>query len=203
MDLIEKLTAFFERLPGIGPRQAKRCVFALLEKDESFIQNFSNSILKLKANIKRCALCFYTFESVETRENECQICKNINKDQNLIMVVQKEIDLENIEKSKCYNGKYFVLGGSISLLDKEGVKKIRMKELFERIKNDLKITEIILALNADKEGEATSLYIKRIMEPFEKQRNLKITGFARGLSSGTEIEYSDKDTLQNAFINRK
>lgn len=201
-NLIEKLSALFGEFPGVGPRQAKRFVYALINKDEDFVKNLSSLVLELKTKINRCPLCFYTF-TAENAAQKCSFCENPNRDKNILMVVQKEVDLENIEKSKCHNGKYFVLGGAISLLKPETVKNIRMRELFYRVKNDKDLKEIIIAMNADKEGEATVLYIEKIMEPFIKSRELKITRFGRGLQSGAEIEYADIDTLQNAFLNRK
>lgn len=206
INIIEKLSAIFGELPGIGPRQAKRLVFAMLEKDESFIKNFSSLLLELKNKIRICELCFYSFETAHNEISEkpiCPLCKNENRDKSILLIVQKEIDLENIEKSKCYNGKYFVLGGSVSLLNKNSAKKLKLRELFEKMKNEKHIKEAVLAMNTDKEGEATCLYIEKILDPFVNSRGIKITKLAKGLSSGAEIEYTDKDTLENAFINRK
>lgn len=207
MNIIEKLALAFQDLPGIGPRQAKRFVFALLEKDKECAERLSSLILDLNNGVKRCSSCFFVFEELKNTagrpELKCPICENLNRDKTMLLVVQKEIDLENIENSRVFNGRYFILGGAISLLNKNGVKKIRMRELFERIKNDRDIKEIIIAMAADREGETTNLYINKILEPFVKQRGIKITRFGRGLSSGAEIEYADKDTIENAFLNRK
>jgi len=202
-NIIEKLSALFEQLPGVGPRQAKRFVYALIDKNDNFVKNLSSLVLELKTKINRCSLCFYTFTGSDTASEKCSFCENLNRDKNILMVVQKEIDLENIEKSKCHNGKYFVLGGAISLLKPEAIKNIRMRELFYRVKNDAYLKELTIAMNADKEGEATVLYIEKIMEPFIKSRELKVTRFGKGLQSGAEIEYADIDTLQNAFLNRR
>lgn len=205
-NIIEKLSAIFGGLPGIGPRQAKRLVFSILEKDANFVKNFSSLLLELKNKIKMCESCFYSFEINQNENTEktlCLLCKNENRDKTTLLIIQKEIDLENIEKSKCYNGIYFVLGGSISLLNKSLNNKLRLRELFEKIKNNRNIKETVLAMNTDKEGEATALYIEKILEPFVNSRGLKITRFAKGLSAGAEIEYTDKDTLENAFLNRK
>lgn len=205
-NIIEKLSVIFSELPGIGPRQAKRLVFAILEKDENFIKNFSSLLLELKNKIEICESCFYSFEAVHNETNKktkCPLCENENRDKSILLIVQKEIDLENIEKSKCFGGKYFVLGGSVSLLNKNQTNKLRLRELFEKIKNEKHIKEAVLAMNTNKEGEATCLYIEKILEPFVNNRGLKITKLAKGLSSGAEIEYTDKDTLNNAFLNRK
>ena len=170
------------------------------------MQSLSFLISQIKSKIKRCDNCFYVFHNASENslnEKKCRFCRDKNRENGVIMVLQKEIDLENIEKSGCYNGKYFVLGGIISLLNPEQVKKIRMRELWNRVNADKEVNELVIALNADKEGEATVNYIKQIMDAFVKKRGLKITRFARGLSSGSEIEYIDKDTIKNAFLNRK
>ncbi len=204
---IEKLTEALQKLPGIGPRQAKRIVFAILEKEESFAKNLCGLISELNNRIRRCKYCFYAFEETgsKTQENICLLCKNASSDAGALLVVEKEIDLENIEKSGCYNGRYFVLGGVLSLFNKnDDLKKIRMRELFYRVKNDINIIkEVAVAMSATKEGDATIMYINKILEPIAKNSNLKITALGRGLSSGAEIEYSDKDTIKNAFLNRK
>lgn len=205
---IEKLAGMLQKLPGIGPRQAKRITFAILEKEEGFAKNLCGLISELGNKIKRCEYCFYAFESSAASKNQkniCPLCEDKSRDISSLIVVEKEIDLENIEKTNCYNGRYFVLGGTLSLFNKnEDLKKIRMKELFYRVKNDINaVKEVIMALSATKEGEATSIYIDKILEPIMKNSDLKITSLGRGLSSGAEIEYSDKDTLKNAFLNRK
>lgn len=235
---IEQLASAFQKLPGVGPRQAKRFVFAILEKDLEYAKTLSSFIWEARNKIVRCAACFYAFElhnsdfqlqnsNVKTLRL-CSVCQNASRDNSLLLIVQKEIDLENIEKSRCYDGKYFILGGAIFLLNpiklprskaglsdcgdknqissginKNGGDKIRMRELFERVKNDKNIKEVILAMNTDREGETAGLYINKILEPFVQQRALKITRFGKGLSSGAEIEYADKDTIQNAFQNRR
>lgn len=203
---IEKLAETLQKLPGIGPRQAKRMVFAILEKEGDFAKNLCDLISELSAKIKRCKHCFYAFErETKEQENICPLCKDTSRDIATLLIVEKEIDLENIEKSGCYNGRYFVLGGVLSLFNKNNdLKKIRMRELFYRVKNDINtIKETAIALSATKEGDATIMYINKILEPIAKNSNLKITALGKGLSSGAEIEYSDKDTIKNAFLNRK
>lgn len=203
MNIIEKLAKILQSLPGIGPRQAKRLAYSFLNKDSEFINQFSFLLKELKIKARRCPECFYTFETNGEEKEKCAFCANSSRDKKLLMVVLKEIDLENIEKTNCYNGKYFVLGGTVPLLAKDSLNKIRMKELFYKIKEDTDIKEIIIAMNQDKEGEATNLYIGKILEPFLRVRGLKITSFGKGLSSGSEIEYADKNTIEHAFLNRK
>jgi len=185
------------QFPGIGPRQAKRFAYFLADKDEQYIKNFTDTIIQVKKNIRQCPDCFRFFEST-TIVDSCGICSNINRDKSLLMIVEKDTDLENIEKSGIYNGRYFVLGGVISLNGKNNINNLRFKQLFELIKNKKPI-EAVLALSATIEGENTARYIEKILEPLK----IKITHLGRGLSTGAELEYIDSETLNNALKNRK
>lgn len=192
MNNFEKLIEYFLKFPGVGPRQAKRFAYFLADKDENFVKNFTEVILEIKKSIKQCPSCFRFFEG-ETLM--CNICSGLNKEKTLL-VVEKDVDLENIEKSGVYNGKYFVLGGVILLVNGRQ-NNLRFKELFEKVKKE-KPQEIILALSANVEGENTSRYAKKILEPLK----VKISKLGRGLSTGTELEYSDSETIKNALENR-
>ncbi|MBU3926106.1 recombination mediator RecR [Patescibacteria group bacterium] len=189
--MLEKLIDIFIKFPGIGPRQAKRFAYFLAGQNAKFIKNFSDLLLEIKKEIKQCPSCFRFFSG-----NQCEICTSVGRDKNILMIVEKDVDLENIEKSGIYNGKYFVLNGTLSLTNNH-VDKLRFKELFEKVKKE-QPQEIIIALSVNPEGENTALYIIKILEPLSK----KITRLGRGLSTGTELEYSDKDTIDNAFKNR-
>ena len=195
-ELIEKLASLLENLPGIGPRQAKRFVYHLIDEDKKSIALLIDLLSKIK-NIRRCELCFQAFESPQ-----CPICREKKRNQEKILIVGKDLDLLNIERTKIYDGLYFVLGGTISPFKGE-IKKLRLKELFLRIKNDGKIKEIIIALSAGGEGEMTSRYIRKILEPLQKERDLKISRLGRGLHTGAELEYLDQETIKNALENRK
>ncbi len=196
---ILKLKECFERFPGIGPRQAQRFVYWLLSQDHSFLKNLSGLLLELKQNTKQCEECFRFFNAAE-----CSLCKSASRDDSCLLVVEKDADLENIEKSGAYSGRYFVLGGVIPF-SANVPKTARLKELFNRAdkgaKNGLK--EIILALSATAEGDNTGRYLEKILEPLAKKYSLKISSFGRGLSTGTELEYIDAETLKNALENRK
>ena len=202
MDPISKLTEYFREFPGIGPRQAKRFVYFLLTKNPSYLEEVSRLILSIKKSIKVCPFCFRFYQNDSTSMNICNICTNQNRDQNQLMIVSRDIDFEAIEKSKFYNGYYFILGGTIPILDKEPEKKIRLNELLNRISNG-KFTEIILSLNANTEGENTADFIKHCMKNKFPDRDLTISVLGRGLSTGTELEYSDADTIKNALKNRE
>ncbi len=199
-DTIQKLKEHFERFPGIGPRQARRFVYWLLNQDNSFLKNLSVHLLELKQNTKQCPECFRFFNSAE-----CEFCKSAARNGKFLLVVEKDSDLENVEKSKFYSGRYFVLGDIIPF-GADIPKTARLKELFNKVaeqsaKQNLK--EIILALSATAEGDNTSRYIEKILEPLVKKYSIKISRFGRGLSTGTELEYIDAETLKNALENRK
>ena len=196
---IRKLKEYFERFPGIGPRQAQRFVYWLLNENSQFINELSGLLLELKRDVKQCGECFRFYTS-----NECRLCQDKNRDNSRLLVVEKDVDLENIEKTGIYNGRYFVLGDIVPL-GQTLPKNIRLKELFSRAEQETKkgLKEIILAFNATAEGDNTIRYLEKILEPLAKKYSIKISRFGRGLSTGTELEYIDSDTLKNALENRK
>ncbi|MSR71491.1 MAG: recombination protein RecR [Candidatus Taylorbacteria bacterium] len=203
MDPLNKLIEYFSEFPGIGPRQAKRFAYFLLTKNGSFLESLTKNITELKQSIKSCSECFRYFTKDKKDGILCTICNNSNRDQSTLIIVSRDVDLETIEKSHSSNGKYFVLGGSVPILEKNPETRIRSKELINYInRNKEKIKEIILALNANSEGENTADYLKSILSPIALECNIKISILGRGLSTGTELEYSDSDTITNALRNR-
>lgn len=190
----------FQKLPGIGPRQARRFVYALVDENPKTLEEFSKLLERLKEEVSRCAQCFRVFEN---HKKLCSICGDANRDDSKLLVLEKDADLESMEKSHIYNGKYHVLGGLISPLKPEIQEKLRLKELYRHLEASKEIKEVILALSATTEGDMTVRYIEKILEPIQKTRTLKISRLARGLATGTELEYSDRDTLKHAFENRK
>jgi len=192
---IQKLIDLFSKFPTVGPRTAGRFVFYLLKLPKEEIENLISSITNLKEKVKLCKLCFYPFEN----EGElCEICRNPNRDKSLLCVVEKEPDLLTIEKIKKYIGLYFILGGTVSALKKADIKNLKTKQLLERAKNP-EIKEIIIATNSTTEGEATALYLERLLKPLNK----KITRLGRGLPVGAELEYADEETISSALESRK
>ena len=134
--------------------------------------------------------------------NICQICSDESRTKNILMLVARDMDLEHIEKTGVYNGLYFVLGGTVPILDKEPEKRIRIRKLVDHISKYEGIQEIILAMNATPEGEHTMKYLFDTLASLVEQKHLKISYLGRGLSTGTELEYSDKETLKNALERR-
>jgi len=201
--LLEKLVEAFIEFPGIGPRQAKRFAYFLSEADDNFVKELGELMLEIKKEIVQCPSCFRYHAVHNNFQKECSICKNLNRDSSLLMVVEKDVDFENIEKTGVYNGKYFILGGTLSLIgDKDKDTKIRLKPLFEKVKKE-KPKEIILGMSATIEGDNTARYTERILEPLLEALKASITRLGRGLSTGTEMEYIDSETFENAMKNRK
>jgi len=203
----------------VGPRTAARFVFYLLRKPKEEIDVLVKSILDLKEQIKVCSFCFNPFEG-ET--NLCPVCSDPRRNKTLLCIIEKETDLISIENTKKYQGLYFILGGTVSKLKKDynppttsshpdlsgwapNIKDLRIDDLVNRLNNpsifgiNTNFEEIILAINPTPEGEATTLYLERVLKPLNK----KITRLGRGLPVGGELEYADEETLSSALESRR
>ena len=203
MNPIDRLTEHFKEFPGIGERQAKRFVYFLLHKNPSYVKELGDKILDLKNTIHQCPSCFLFFQS--KKDELCETCSNSKTDKSSLLIVEKDADYENIRKSKNYNGMYFILGGLVPIVTKDTPNFIRIKELTSKIEERAKkdeLKEIIIALSLNSQGEHTDMYLREILMPLEKKYNLKIVSLGRGLSTGTELEYSDSETIKNALKNR-
>ena len=205
MDIIEKLTEVFKEFPGIGERQAKRFVYFLMSHSGGYSQNLASLILDLKIEVSQCKECFRFFIFDKDQKDLCEICASPNTDSTTLMVVEKDSDLESMKKSRLYHGKYFVLGGLVPIVEKNTKNKIRIEELKEKIKKNSKngLNEIILAFSLSPQGDHTDFYIRSQLKELIDSFNLKISSLGRGLSTGTELEYSDNETLKNALKNRQ
>ncbi len=190
---LAQLIEFFQKFPGIGPKSAQRMAFHLLKMPVSDVKRFSEIIISAKENIHYCSICFNMSAS-----NPCEICSDSRRDKSVICVVAETKDLIAIEKTREYKGLYHVLQGTISPLDGIGVEDIRIKELLTRAADE-NISEIILALNPSVEGEATSMYITKLLKPF----NIKISRIAFGLPIGSDLEFADEITLAKAIEGRR
>lgn len=206
MNSFNKLIEMFSDFPGIGPRQAKRFVYFLITKSPSYTKELLREIENLKNSISTCSMCYRIFTKNTGQATICSICSNRNRDGSLLAVVSRDSDLESIEKSGSYNGQYFVLGGIVPILEADPDSKIRSRELLAEVEKRVAATtglkEIILAMSANADSENTAQYVSRLLSPC-KEKGIKITLLGRGLSTGTELEYSDADTLRNALSNRK
>jgi recombination protein RecR len=199
MDPLGKLAEYFADFPGIGPRQAKRFVYYLLTRNSSTLEDISHLILEVKKTVRVCASCFRFFPEGKNTSPLCPVCANPNRDHSQLMIVARDVDFESIEKSHVYNGLYFILGGTVPILEKEPERKVRVKELREKLsKGNFK--EVILSLNLTADGENTADYIQSfIVANFS---DIKVSHLGRGLSTGSELEYVDAETIKNALRNR-
>lgn len=196
---IENLIKVFAKFPTIGPKTAARFVFYLLNSPTQTTDDLIKSMQDLKTKTKVCPWCFKIFESEASQL--CEICANPNRDKSLVCIVEKEIDLEAIEKTANYKGLYFILGGILPILRKEVAEQSldnRLNVLIERIKSN-GIKEIILAINPTLEGQNTILWLKRKLEPF----GVKATQLAKGMPLGGELEYADEETISSAMEGRR
>lgn len=199
-NLIQELAAAFNRFPGVGPRQAKRFVYYLLRSQPANAERLVRLIGELRRKIGQCGECRRFVDTEELRGEQCGLCRNERRDHSLLMVVEKDIDVDQIEKAGSYEGRYFVLGGLVPLLEDEPENKIRIKELKKYLDNN-KVTELIVALAANSEGDNTAEYLTQTLQTYEKA-GLIVTVLGRGLSSGIELEYSDPDTIKHALSGR-
>lgn len=189
---ISRLIEELSKLPGVGPKTAQRLTFYILNMDISEAEKLSNAILDAKKNIKYCSVCGNL-----TDDDPCIICRNTSRDCNTICVVEEPKDVVAMEKTKEYKGLYHVLHGVISPLGGVGPDDIRIKELLSRISPDIK--EIIIATNPNVEGEATAMYIARLLKPL----GVKVTRIAHGIPVGADLEYADEVTLSKALEGRR
>lgn len=197
MDRVEELSHAFERFPGIGPRQAKRFVYYLLARTQGDRSKLSELISRLSEDVRQCAECM-RFWSGKTAS--CTYCSDTSRDDSVLMLVEKDQDLLAVERSGSYRGRYFVLGGALTL---SGKGAIREKELVNQVEKRAKgaLKEIVLALSATSEGEHTADHIRGLLQPL--RGHLRFFALGRGLATGSELEYADSTTLSAALQNRK
>jgi len=182
-----------KKLPGIGPRGAERIAFSVLEMDKNTVEALRQALLDAKEKIKICPICFSITDVVP-----CRICSDPLRDKKVLCIVENPKDVMALEKNGNYKGHYHVLEGSLSPTENIGPEDLRIKELLNRL-NDEEYEEIILALNPSVEGEATALYLSKLLKPFQ----IKVTRIAHGLPIGGELEFADEMTLLYAFEDRK
>ncbi len=190
---IATLIEHFQKFPSIGPKSAQRMAFYLLRMPMSEVQKFAQSMIDAKQNTRTCEICFNI-----SSESPCEICSSTKRDRSTICVIAETKDLIAIEKTNEYKGLYHVLQGLISPLDGIGADDIRIKELLNRLTSD-EVQEIILALPPSVEGEATSLYLTKLIKPF----GIKVSRIAFGLPVGADLEYADEITLARAIEGRR
>lgn len=190
---IERLIENFEKLPSIGHKTATRLAFHMLNLNDEGVNEFINSIQEAKKNLKYCSKCFNI-----TDTDPCPICNSPKRDQSTICVVEDVKDVVAMEKTHEFKGVYHVLHGSISPMNGIGPEDIKIKELLERLR-DTDVKEIILATNPRVEGEATAIYLSKLIKPI----GIKVTRIAHGIPVGGDLEYTDEITLSKALEGRR
>ena len=204
MDSLHRLEELFAHFPGIGPRQARRFVYYLLSKSPSHIAEFIKLIEDVRKATSECPQCHRLFVN-STKQVICSVCADPSRDTSTLMIVARDSDFESIEKSGTYKGIYFILGGTVPILDKEPEKRIRLRSLLERIEKQA-FKEIILSLNTTPDGEHTTDIVREAVVKVSKNVDgftpMRITVLGRGLSTGAELEYADSETIRNALQNR-
>ncbi len=188
-DLIDELG----RLPGVGPKSAQRIAFHLLQTEATDAQRLADAITRVKATVRFCTRCWNIAEA-----EQCRICRDERRDDTVLCIVEEPRDVIAIERTREYRGRYHVLGGAISPIDGIGPEQLHIKELLARLDEE-PVTELILAMNPNVEGEATSSYLSRLLTPL----GMRVTRLASGLPVGGDLDYADEVTLGRAFAGRR
>lgn len=190
---VQKLIKEFEKFPGIGHKTAVRLAFYVLEEDEKFAKEMADAIIEAKSKVKFCSTCFNM-----TDTDPCSICSNTKRDKELLCVVEDVKDVVAMEKTHEFKGMYHVLHGAISPMNNVSAADIKIKELVSRLSSN-EIKEVIVATNPTIEGEATAMYISRLLKPL----GVKVTRIAHGIPVGGDLEYTDEITLIKALEGRR
>lgn len=207
MNPTDRLTELFMRFPGIGPKQAKRFVYFLLREHSHYKEQLIKALEELKFTGKQCEKCFrfYGDRNADQKNTTCDICASNTREKNIVMITEKELDLDAIEKTGSYNGLYFILGGLLPPLTEKPSELIRIRELTAYIHTGITkntLTEIIFALPVTDYGDTTTEYIEKTIKQIVGIEKVKLTHLARGLSSGLELEYVDRNTFTSALKGR-
>ncbi len=183
----------FSKLPTVGPKTAARLVFYLLNRPRSEAQSLAEAILAVKDRVRLCSICFSI-----TEDDPCPLCTDERRDRNLLCVVAEAKDIYSLERTSAYKGRYHVLGGLISPMDGIGPGQLRVKQLVDRVGSE-RPQEIVIATNPNAEGEATALYLSRLLVPL----GVTVTRLAYGLPIGGDLDYADEVTLAKALEGRR
>lgn len=190
---VARLIDELNKLPGIGPKSAQRLAFYLLRTPREQAQALAEAIVEVKERIRLCSTCFHL-----TERDPCAICANPQRDRSLLCVVEEPLDVLAIERTREYRGLYHVLHGALSPIEGIGPEQLRLRELLARLRGG-QVAEVILATNANLEGEATATYVARLLRPL----GVRVTRLARGLPVGGDLEYADDLTLSRALEGRR
>jgi recombination protein RecR len=194
----KEIAKLFQKLPGIGPRHSARIVLSLLERPQEELAELGDAIIALRDRVRQCEECFNI-----SNNGLCSVCRDGRRSVRAIMVVEKATDLESVERAGVWHGLYHVLGGAISPMDQVGPEHLRIRELAsraDRILQQAGSLELVLATNPTSAGEMTAMYLR---DTFAGMPGVTVTRLARGLATGTHLEYADEITLKHALESRK
>jgi recombination protein RecR len=204
MNPLDQLISHFEKFPGVGGRQAKRFAFHVLRMGEADAKELAQLIGNIKQRVTECSSCHRYFANENTKTPTCSICSSSNRNHNRLLVVERDSDIQAIERAGVFDGLYFVLGGTVPLLNAKDNSKLRggtLKATVEaRIPEGLE--EITLGFSVNPDGENTARFVESIITDLATEHEIKISYLGRGLSTGSELEYADAETIKNAFQNR-
>lgn len=205
MNPIDRLAELFMQFPGIGTRQAKRFAFFILRSRGEYVRELLETIDEVRSSVRECPECHRYFAPKRSGGVTCPVCTDPDRDSTSLLIVEKDPELESIERSGAHSGRYFVLGGTLAILEKEPERVIRIAELLGRVETLAKegLKEIILAMSATPESEHTADHVREALTALAEKYSITVTVLGRGLSTGTELEYSDPDTLRHALLGRK
>lgn len=202
MNPLDTLISHFERFPGVGARQAKRFAFHILTMSEAESAELGTLITELKGKVIECPSCHRFF--VTEHATTCSICSSPNRDHNRLLVVERDSDVQAIERAGVYDGLYFVLGGTVPLLNSADTNKLRAGALKATVAARLPqgLAEVVLGFSVNPDGENTARFVESILGPLLTDTSATLSHLGRGLSTGSELEYADPETIKNALKNR-
>jgi recombination protein RecR len=203
MNKLDELISAFERFPGIGARQARRFAFHVLTLSSDDAARLSELILGIRGTVIECQSCRRFFARSGGDSRECPICADQNRDRSKLLIVERDSDVQSIERSGVYDGLYFVLGGTVPLLSvtESNIRSGALKSTVERRSGE-GLAEIILGFAVNPDGENTGRYVSTLLKEFIEAKQIRVSELGRGLSTGSELEYADPETIKNALINR-
>lgn len=206
MNTLDTLIAYFEKFPGVGIRQAKRFAFHVLTLPPSETKELASLITSLADSVTECESCHRFFSESGLAQHRCKVCRDESRDASKLLIVARDSDIDAIERSRMYDGYYFVLGGTVPLLTNPGTEqKVRAGALKSRIETAVaadNLSEVILAFAVNPDGENTSRFIESLLTDLVAKGKLTVSYLGRGLSTGSELEYADPETIKNALTNR-
>jgi recombination protein RecR len=206
MSPLDKLTAHFEKFPGVGLRQARRFAFHILTLPKTDTNEIAKLITSLSDSVTECESCHRFFSESGNQQARCKVCRDENRDTSKLLIVARDSDIDAIERSRVYDGYYFVLGATVPLLanpaDQQKVRAGTLKAKVEKAVASSTLKEVILAFSVNPDGENTSRFIESLLKDYEDNNHLTISYLGRGLSTGSELEYADPETIKSALKNR-